>query len=194
MFNKVAGDLSGTGNNAAFLTKEQLADEPSRVHLGPREKAYVWLKTNKDEYVFTNFGFVTIKGSTAGVKQNILRQDWRTHAVGDVAFETSGGSMDKDCQLRFIIDRQSVTLDIKKEFQAQAIKFSHLLVALQRLQQRNAELMEMAGKILMSANPLNLADPAQVAATVMSASEALVERYAYQDYDEFFRENIGIMD
>lgn len=135
------GALTGTADNCECVPREKMESELSFQYLLHGEKPYIFLKSAKEDHIFTDQAYIAVRGQTAGgAKRLIVRADYSKYSISDVMLETGGmGLTDQDCELKFTIAHQAVSVDIKKSEQHTAILYYRALCSLAHAQARHAQ-------------------------------------------------------
>lgn len=140
---KLAADLVGTADNCAVLSKGDISKEASTKYLIEDEVAYVFLKSMKQEHIFTDRAYISVVGnSAAGTKRMVRRFEYYSNPFREVRFETAGyGITDQDCELKFIVGGRDVSIDIRKQETEKAVHVYRILTSLASFQERNSYLL-----------------------------------------------------
>jgi hypothetical protein len=135
---KIGADLAGTADNCTCVAREQFASELSSKYVLTGETIQIFLKSAKEDHLFTDQAYISVKGHTAGgMKRLIVRFDFHTWPITNVYFETSGvGLTDQDCELKFSIGGQNLSIDIRKQDLETGILYYRTLSAVAIAQSR----------------------------------------------------------
>ena len=187
MFSKLAADITGSADVCKVIPAEQIPQEVCVTYLLPGEKAYILLKSKKEEHIFTNLAYICCKGeSAANTRRLTSRYNYYDAVVRDVQFETAGISVtDRDCELKFVIGGKHVSIDIWKNETEVAKGIYKTVVELSNHMVRNETLMNFAHIALGSSkneNPLN--DNGFIS---MQWAEAVNARYKPESYEHVFQ-------
>lgn len=152
---KIAADFAGTADNCTVVARSAIPHEASSRFLLNNEIPFVFLKSAKEEHIFTDQAYVSICGnSSVGTKRMVRRLDFFSYPISNVHFETSGvGMTDQDCELKFVMNNNHFSIDIKKAEMEAGIQIYRTLTALSNYQARN---LSMLGAIGASMNHRNL--------------------------------------
>ncbi len=155
---------TGQGDNCHVLRPEEFDKETTILsYLLPDEKPYVVLKSPREEYVFTEFAFISIKGhSSVGTKKLITRYEYCDFTWDRVALSSPGlGPTDLDGTLSFTTNGIEHGIDVRKDKWEQIKPVYRTLIKLQRMQHQNRAALqlqkEMLPKVLSS-----VSDPKQI--------------------------------
>ena len=129
---KIAADLAGTADNCTCVPRESVHQELSSKYLLNGETAYIFLKSAKEDHIFTDQAYIVSKGNTAGgLKRTIYRVEYCDNPISNVMFETGGiGVTDQDCELKFTIASHNISIDIRKQDQELGVLYYRALSAL----------------------------------------------------------------
>lgn len=145
----LGASLVGTADNCACIPKELMPQQLSFKYLLNDEIPFIFLKSSKEDHIFTDRSYVAVRGETAGgLKRIIYRADYHMNPIRDVMFETAGmGITDQDCELKFTIGGQCISVDIKKSEQDTGILYYRALTALMIAQARHAQQLQLFQQI-----------------------------------------------
>lgn len=142
----------GTADNCnVILQKEKVRAESSFITLLlPDETPYILLKSIKKEYLFTDQGVLISAGEAAvGTKRLARRYNWFEAPIRYVMFETAGyGVTDLDCEIKFTIGSENISVDCKKQEDPNARLVVSTLADLARVQARNAQKLRLVESTL----------------------------------------------
>lgn len=142
----------GTADNCSVvLQKDKARSESSfATLLVPGETPYILLKSIKKEYLFTDQGVLISSGEAAvGTKRLARRYNWFESPIRFVMFETAGyGITDLDCEIKFTIGSENISVDIKKQDDPNARIAVATLADLARVQSRNAQKLRLVESTL----------------------------------------------
>eukprot|EP01040_Poterioochromonas_malhamensis_P006205 gene6205-6678_t len=113
------GDVVGTGqgDNCRILDPSEFGQETLLLsYLRPEEVPYVILKSAREEFIFTDRAFISVKGhSSIGTKKCVDRYNYSAHKISNVRLRTPGlATTDLDGELRFYVGTQDYGIDIRK--------------------------------------------------------------------------------
>jgi hypothetical protein len=130
----------GTGNNCHVLTPAEFEKEPLlKSYLVGEETPYVMLKAMREEFIFTDVAFISIKGETSiGTKRHVHRYEYFECVISNVALCTPGlSATDLDGELTFHVNGVRHGMDIRKNEWDQIKPLYRTLIQLQRAQHQN---------------------------------------------------------
>lgn len=131
------------GDNCAFIPRSSIPEEPSAKYMINGEIPFVFMKSLKEDHIFTDQAYISIEGkSVNGQKRFVTRYNFFATPITNVYFETSGTGLDTDCELKFAIGGQLISIDIKKAEVASGIQLYRALTALAMYQTRNNSMFE----------------------------------------------------
>lgn len=191
---RVMSEMAGTSDNCTCIfDSNRIRAESQYVGLFvPHDEIpFMLLKCIKGEYIFTDKAFITVFGDAAvGKKRFVGRYDFYDNYISEVGFETSGiGATDLDCELKFLIGGNAVSIDIKKAEADAAAMVYRVLIAVSRAQVINAQKYKLAESALLR-NTFTEAKQGNLPRTVhddMTAIDGIYERYRPASYIEVFR-------
>ncbi|RLN51261.1 hypothetical protein BBJ29_005350 [Phytophthora kernoviae] len=135
MLKGLAGDLSGAGDVCHVI--KDFSQCLAAQYLLPGENVMFSLQSTKEEFTFTNHALFKIHGSNSTTTRKLTeRFDYRHEIIKYVQFETAG-LVDRDCEIKFKIGGKSVSIDVAKAEQADALDFYKVLELLSRKQLSN---------------------------------------------------------
>ena len=152
---KIGTDFAGTADNCSVIARSAIPNEPFARFLLVGEIPFVYLKSIKEEHIFTDQAYVRVVGhAAAGTKKLVYRLEYFSHPISSVRFETGGvGITDQDCELKFVMANQDFSIDIRKPDMENGVQIYRVLTALSVYQTRNASMM---GAITASLTNRNL--------------------------------------
>jgi len=183
MFNKIGASITGSGDNCECVHRDQMAQQHSSKFLLSDETPFIYLKSAKEDHIFTDRAYVAVRGeSTVGQKKLTYRFDYFIHHISNVMFETAGmGVTDKDCELKFTIGGQGVSIDIRKSEQETGILYYRALTALANAQAREAQQLNMFNQINAKIT-LSASEQKTVHDQTMANAQAALDHFAPLSY------------
>lgn len=119
------------------------------------EKIFFLIKSKSDEYCFTNLALLHLDGDSALSKKRILkRYDYNKHHIENVMLETAG-TIDLDLEIKFQIGHNTFSIDIAKKFGVEIADLYKSLLAISKIQEKNARLNDFAKEALLIARDVN---------------------------------------
>ena len=139
-------DFTGKANNCTFLDGSKLASEACISYVLPGEEAMFLLKSQKDEYLFTDQGLIFSDGETVtSPKRTITRTNWAESNLRGVVLITAG-LMDNDISISFHFEKDW-RLEMRKEELENGILVVKVLESISKAQiinSRRLDLMKFA--------------------------------------------------
>ncbi|SDC78080.1 YvbH-like oligomerisation region [Terribacillus halophilus] len=138
MFKKLASDALGLSDIGTIISPRDYdkTDADDYVMNEDNEKIYFLIKTKQDEYCFTNLAIIHVDGESAvSSKRTLRRYPYLQHRISNVYLETAG-KVDLDIEIKFSIDNQVISIDVKKD---QIDQLKDLYKALLRIAEINYE-------------------------------------------------------
>jgi len=154
MFGKVASEALGTSDIGRVIKPENYDQIEAKKYILDKEgeTIHFLIKSKEDEYCFTNLAFIHLDGSGAISKKILLsRYPYRTHSISNVKMETAGW-IDADVELKFHINNEKNSFDIKKEDLDQVQQLYKVLIKISDIQDKNRKLYEDAANSLQIAS------------------------------------------
>lgn len=136
MLTALAKDLTGAADICAVVeSSEALAKLAVRPYVLSHEQLLFALASPKEEFAFTDEALVVVRGDSAvNPRKRVERFEFHADDVSDVQFETPG-RLDRDCELRFRIGDQLVSIGIKRKHEPRAKRVYLALLALAKEQE-----------------------------------------------------------
>lgn len=138
---KIGASITGTADNCECIPREQINQQFSSKFLLDGEIPFIFLKSSKEDHIITDRAYIAVRGETAGgMKRITYRVDFQGYPLSNVMFESGGmGLTDQDCELKFTIANQNVSIDIRKSDQETGILYYRALTALAIAQARQVQ-------------------------------------------------------
>ncbi|QCR32337.1 PH domain-containing protein [Lysinibacillus sp. SGAir0095] len=119
------------------------------------EKIFFLIKSKSDEYCFTNMALLHLDGDSALSKKRVLkRYDYYKHQIENVMLETAG-TIDLDIEIKFQIGHNTFSIDIAKKFGVEIADLYKSLLAISRIQEKNARLNDFAKESVLIARDVH---------------------------------------
>lgn len=119
------------------------------------EKIFFLIKSKSDEYCFTNLALLHLDGESAMSKKRVLkRYDYYKHQIENVMLETAG-TIDLDLEIKFQIGHNTFSIDISKKFGVEIADLYKSLLAISKIQEKNARLNDFAKEAVLIARDVN---------------------------------------
>lgn len=142
MLKGLASDLTGSADICSVL--QDLSAALASAYLLPTETLLFSLQSTKEEYSFTNEALIRIIGESAATTRKLVtRFDFKSYIVANVRFETAG-RVDRDCELKFSIGSENVSIDVAKTQEAPLRDFYKVLELLSRAQKNHERTWEFS--------------------------------------------------
>ena len=184
--NKVGAELSGSANNCTMLSRSEFDKESSLDYLLPNESAMIFLKSSKDEFIFTDRALIFIDGdSVTSPKRTIKRTEYYDHPIEHIVFVTAG-VMDNDVSISFKLGSIGFHIDIKKSEVENAKLITrclqNLLIMQDNLKMRYE--LELKMKVELERMNVHITSGGQYA-EILANSEAASERWVNRLMDKY---------
>lgn len=177
---------TGQGDNCHILDPNEFAKETLLLsYVLPEEKVYVLLKSPREEYIFTDRAFISVKGdSSIGTKKVVQRFEFNEHRVASVRLQTPGYSgTDFDGELYFRLGGYEISIDIRKPEWENVKTIYKTLIRLAEKQTRDAASLKFFQDTIAKAW-LQTADGKALKELAFSASAEAYDRFlpiSYRD-------------
>ena len=150
MFKKVASDVLGLSDIGKIIEPkdyDKVASDDYVLH-EDGEKIYFLIKSQSDEYCFTNYALIHLDGSSATSKKRLLKRfSYKNNPLSDVKLETAG-TIDLDIEIKFKLGNISYSIDVAKQDLESLKDLYKALVKIASIQKENALHLEYAQKSL----------------------------------------------
>ncbi|OWY97715.1 hypothetical protein PHMEG_00031689 [Phytophthora megakarya] len=138
----LAGDLTGSADVCKIVA--DFSKCQASEYLLPNETIAFSLVSVKEEFTFTNMALITLEGETATTTRKLVeRYEYKENTLRHIKFE-SAGHVDRDCEIKFHIGAQSMSIDIARGEQTSAQGIYKVLELLSRAQLANERLWEIS--------------------------------------------------
>lgn len=148
MLKKFAQDALGLSDIGKIIAKEDFdkTDIDDYIFHEDGEEIFFVIKSKKDEYCFTNTAFIHLDGESAvSSKRTLKRYDYRYNEIDEVTLETAG-TIDLDCEIKFMVDGDSFSIDVDKK-QVELLKDLYKsLIAISTIQDQNKKKLRFASQ------------------------------------------------
>lgn len=132
MLKGLASDISGAADVCHIVGN--FSECLAVAYLLPGEVIMFSFQSSKEEFTVTNQALLTIKGSNATTTRKLVERHLFKHeVVRDVQFETAG-RVDRDCEIKFTIGKERISIDIAKAEDNNARLYYKVLTLLAREQ------------------------------------------------------------
>ncbi|KAI8897439.1 hypothetical protein BC833DRAFT_593775 [Globomyces pollinis-pini] len=203
MFSKITAEVTGSADVCKCISPQQFSNEPSLSYLLPDEIAYIFLKSSKEEHIFTNQAYITCKGSSATTTRRLIeRYEYSTTQIINVNFETAGMSMsDRDVELKFTLlepnpskfkfnsGSHNISIDIWKNEIEIAKTFYKTIVELSKVQKKNIDLLALSKYAVGS---FKVPQSSKCIYPALEFAEACVQRYCPHSYQQVFEQCLSV--
>lgn len=136
MFRGWVRDLTNTGSICRAAS--DLSDLQSAKYLLPGEQLLFAWTSVKEEFAFSNFAMITALSDNATTTRKLIKRfEYRDHALTNVRMVTTG-RLDLDCEIKFDMAGENITIDVRRKEQSKAQDFYGMLVLLAREQHERA--------------------------------------------------------
>lgn len=132
MFRGWVRDLTNTASICRAAS--DLSDLQSAKYLLPGEQLLFAWTSAKEEFAFSNFAMITVYAENAVTTRTLIKRfEYRDHLLSNVRMVTTG-RLDLDCEIKFDMADEEITIDVKRKEQSKAQDFYGMLVLLAREQ------------------------------------------------------------
>lgn len=204
MFGKVASEALGLSDIGKVIEKQDFdkTEADDYVMHEDDEKIFFLIKSKRDEYCFTNKAIIHVDGTSATSKKRTLkRYSYARNKVSHVMLETAG-TMDIDVEIKFALNDNLISIDIKKDYLTQIKDLYKTLIAIEEISLENNRLRNHAqSSVDTAANSLmknaNFSSPDDLEKANSSVRESTFnwlketdDKYLKTDYSEVFEKYI----
>lgn len=179
MLKKLASEALGMSDIGVIVDPKDFGNVDADDYLFHEdgEKVFFLIKSKKDEYCFTNLALIHVDGDSAvSSKRLIKRYEYASAALSDVVIETAG-KMDMDAELKFNIDGQHFSIDVKKSFIEKLKDIYKVLFAIEKRQKTDACCRDNAARVLDATAAMARFDSQQSEITVAQQFNELLKHY-----------------
>ncbi|MBD2394903.1 PH domain-containing protein [Cyanobacterium aponinum FACHB-4101] len=150
MFKKVASDVLGLSDIGQVISPkdyDKVASDDYVLH-EDGEKIYFLIKSQSDEYCFTNYALIHLDGTSATSKKRLLkRYSYKNNHFSEIKLETAG-TVDLDIEIKFNLGSNSYSIDVRKQDIEYLKDLYKSLIKISSIQKENALYLELAEKSL----------------------------------------------
>ena len=200
MFKKLAAEALGISDIGVIVGPADYSkvDADDYLFNEDGEQIFFLIKSKKDEYCFTNLALIHVDGDSAvSSKRMIKRYDYSSHLITKVSIETAG-TLDMDVELKFDLDGEHFSIDIKKTYIEQLKDIYKALITIGKQQHRDAVCRDNALRALdatASVHKLNVAPGESglvgVYGDLLSAlNTAMFDTHTKRDFSDVFSKYI----
>ncbi len=153
-FSNVSSDRSDEAEPGWMVTPEDYESTESNRYVlhEDGEQIYCLIKSNSDEYCFTNFAFIHLNGSRKKSNTILLsRLPYYLNPISNVSMETAGW-VDVDLELTFNAGDRDFSVYARQDSLSQVQNLYKALVKISEIQQDNKKLHEYAANSLNTAS------------------------------------------
>lgn len=150
MFKKLASDALGLSDIGSIIDPSDFnkVDADDYIMHEDDEKIFFLIKSRTDEYCFTNKALIHIDGTSAiSQKRLVKRYDYYKNLISNVFLETAG-TVDLDCEIKFIIGNEKFSIDVDKKQIEQLKDLYKALIRIGHLVLENNLLLEKSNETL----------------------------------------------
>ncbi len=200
MFKRLAAEALGISDIGVIVGPADYnkVDADDYLFSEDGEQIFFLIKSKKDEYCFTNLALIHVDGDSAvSSKRSIKRYDYSSHQISKVSIETAG-TLDMDVELKFDLDAEHFSIDIKKTYIEQLKDIYKALITIGKQQRRDAVCRDNALRTLdatASVHKLNLAPGdgglvSQYGQLLAALNTAMLDTHTKRDFSDVFTKYI----
>ena len=145
MFKKLDYDAL-TLTNIGIIIKPKDYDkvESEDFILEEKEKIFFLIKSEADEYCFTNMALIHVNGTSAvSNKRTLKRLEYSKYLIQNVVLETAG-TTDLDVEIKFTFGSERYSIDVHKQHLAELKNLYKALTKISSIQETNGDYLEYA--------------------------------------------------
>jgi hypothetical protein len=200
MFKKLAAEALGISDIGVIISPADYdkVDADDYLFREDGEKIFFLIKSKKDEYCFTNYGLTHVDGDSAvSSKRTIKRYEYASHRISHVTIETAG-TIDMDIELKFYVDDQSFSIDVRKNFIEQLKDIYKALITIGKMQQRNDVSRNNAMQVLGAISSMYKVNAAGAEDSIVkqyntlldNLNSTMLDKFGGRDYSAVFEKFI----
>lgn len=200
MFKRLAAEALGFSDIGVIVGSADYdkVDADDYLFSEDGEQIFFLIKSKKDEYCFTNLALIHVDGDSAvSSKRSIKRYDYSSHLITKVSIETAG-TLDMDVELKFDLDGEHFSIDIKKTYIEQLKDIYKALITIGKQQRRDAVCRDNALRTLdatASVHKLNMAPGegglvSQYGQLLEALNTAMLDTHTKRDFSDVFTKYI----
>ncbi|MGL5151561.1 MAG: PH domain-containing protein [Clostridium sp.] len=203
MFKQFASDALGLSDIGRIISPKDYnkVEADDYIIHEDDEKIFFLIKSKTDEYCFTNLALIHVDGSSAVSKKRLVkRYEYYKNPIHGVMIETAG-TIDLDCELKFVIGSTNFSIDIDKNEIEQVKDIYKALIKIGHTIESNRILLERSSDVLNVAKEACGAqrnESSKVSEEFKSIAEFSFnwilksrETYIQKDYSEIFKKYIN---
>jgi hypothetical protein len=200
MFKKIAGEALGLSDIGKIIAPADYdkVDADDYLFHEDGEKIFFLIKSQKDEYCFTNLALIHVDGNSAiSHKRIVKRYEYSSYKVSQVFIETAG-NIDLDIELKFTLGNTAFSIDVHRNCLEALKDIYKALISIGKLQHReeigrnNAVLcLQTLGSMYKINNIENEASIVNHYNTLfVNFNATILERYTKRDFSNIFEKYI----
>lgn len=200
MFKKFAAEALGISDIGVIISPADFdkVDADDYLFREDGEKIFFLIKSKKDEYCFTNYGLTHVDGESAvSAKRTIKRYEYASHRISHVTIETAG-TIDMDVELKFYVDEQHFSIDVRKNFIEQLKDIYKALITISKMQQRNDVARNNAMQVLGAISSMYKVNAAGAEDSIVrqynslldNLNDTILDKFGGRDYSAVFEKFI----
>ncbi|MEL6439350.1 MAG: PH domain-containing protein [Cyanobacteria bacterium J06621_8] len=146
MFKRIAADALGLSDIGIIVKPEDYdkVESDDFILQEDKETIFFLIKSQADEYCFTNKALIHVDGTSAVSKRRSLKRfDYSDYQIQNVVLETAG-TIDLDIEIKFTIGSHPYSIDVHKKHLAELKHLYKSLIKISTLQKTNAEYLKYA--------------------------------------------------
>lgn len=201
MFKKLASETLGLSDIGKIIlpTDYDKVDADDYLFHEDKEKIFFLIKSQKDEYCFTNFALIHVDGDSAiSSKRTVKRYEYASHKISQVLIET-GGTVDLDIELKFTLDEHlAFSIDVNKSCLESLKDIYKVLISIGKLQHQQEIARNNATQcleVLASMYKISAIESEDMIvkhynAMLLNYNATILERYTKRDFSNIFEKYI----
>ncbi|MFM2314013.1 MAG: hypothetical protein RLZZ04_3289 [Cyanobacteriota bacterium] len=201
MFKKLASETLGLSDIGKIILPADYdkVDADDYLFHEDQEKIFFLIKSQKDEYCFTNFALIHVDGDSAiSSKRTVKRYEYASHKISQVLIETAG-TVDLDVELKFTLDeRLAFSIDVNKNCLESLKDIYKVLISIGKLQHQQEIARNNATQcleILASMYKISAIESEDMIvkhynAMLLNYNATILERYTKRDFNNIFEKYI----
>lgn len=185
MLSRLGATVTGQADNCQPIAVNDTKVAPELLSwILPTETPMIILHSAVKDFIWTDKALIIIaRFNSTGTKRSVVRLDYNQAEgkISDVGFETAGtGITDLDCELKFTVGGQPMSIDITKTFAETGKKYYLALVSLENAQRKNAQILQTTLSLMQGMKIAEHATLDKIDTVVVN----LLEKYSPASYKE----------
>jgi len=203
MLKKFASDALGLSDIGKIIDKKDFGkvDADDYIMHEDGEEIFFLIKSKTDEYCFTNLALIHVDGTSAVSKKRLVtRYDYYRNPISNARIETAG-TIDLDCEIKFIIGGISFSIDVDKnqieqlkDLYKALVRIGYIIEENEIMLKKSEETLTIAAKACASSKVVE-GDASEIFKNIneyaFNWTKTNRENYIKKDFTEVFKNYIN---